>query len=135
MKEMLQGEGIIDIVNSYLKIALDSGFIGLAIFFGFFATILIGLRRVAKMPAVGGVDLRVYASGSFATLSGILVIIATVSSIDFVPYLYWSFAGLCVALIRIAYRERALSHIKGVSRADLPRMATSPSERQYLQRP
>jgi hypothetical protein len=33
--------------------------------------------------------------------------IATVSSIDVIPYLYWSFAGLCVALIRIAAVTRA----------------------------
>ena len=37
-----------------------------------------------------------------AILIGILVVLATASSIDFIPIVYWSFAGLSVALIRIA---------------------------------
>jgi O-antigen ligase len=102
MKQLVQGEHIIDIVNSYLKIALDSGLVGLSLFFSFFATILYGLWRVAVQER----DLSPYARASMATLIAILVTIGTVSSIDYVPYVYWSFAGLCVALIRIAYRER-----------------------------
>ena len=106
MQEMVQGQHIVDIVNTYLKIALDSGLVGLGLFLGFFATILIGLRRVAKFDAVQDIGFSGYARASMATLIAILVTISTVSSIDFVPYVYWSFAGLGVALIRIAYRER-----------------------------
>lgn len=36
MEEMRQGQGIIDIVNTYISIALGSGLIGLALFSGFF---------------------------------------------------------------------------------------------------
>ena len=73
---------------------------------GFFATILIGLRRVAKFDAVRDIGFSGYARASMATLIAMLATIGTVSSIDFIPYVYWSFAGLGVALIRIAYRER-----------------------------
>jgi hypothetical protein len=107
MQKMIQGEHIIDIVNSYLKIALDSGLVGLGLFLSFFAAVLIGLWRVVKFRAVQDIGLGPYARASMATLIAILVTIATVSSIDFISYVYWSFAGLCVALIRIAYRERA----------------------------
>ena len=41
-------------------------------------------------------------------LIAILVTIGTVSSIDFVPYVYWSYAGLCVAVIRVGYSERSV---------------------------
>jgi O-antigen ligase len=102
MLAMLQGEGIIDLVNSYLQVALKSGLIGLSLFLGFFVTILIGLRRLLKDIYVSE-----FAGASIATLVAILVTIATVSSVDFIPFVYWSFAGLSVALIRIGYRHRA----------------------------
>lgn len=39
-----------------------------------------------------------------ATLTGILVIIFTVSSITFIPVVYWSIAGLGVAYIQMVRR-------------------------------
>lgn len=106
MREMIQGEGIIDIVNTYLQIALRSGLVGLVLFSSFFLAILIGLLQLIKFRAAYDAGFSVYARASMATLCAILVTVATVSSIDFIPYVYWSFAGLCVALIRIGYRER-----------------------------
>jgi O-antigen ligase len=107
MKEMIQGEQIIDIVNSYLRIALDTGLVGLGLFVSFFAMVLVGLWRIRKLRELANMSMDKYASASIATLIAMLVTIGTVSSIDFIPYVYWSFAGLCVALIRIAYREQA----------------------------
>ena len=102
LKAMIQGEGIIDLVNTYLQVALNSGLIGLSLFLGLFATILIGLRRLIRDIYVSD-----FAAASTATLLAILVTLATVSSVDFIPFVYWSFAGLCVALIRIGHRQRA----------------------------
>jgi hypothetical protein len=42
-----------------------------------------------------------------ATLIGILVIIFTVSSITFIPVVYWSIAGLGVAYIQMVRRLHA----------------------------
>jgi O-Antigen ligase len=103
-----QGGGI-DIVNTYLEIALYSGLVGLSMFVGIFGTILIGLRRVLKFQASADANYNTYVRASIAILLAILVTIATVSSIDFIPYIYWSFAGLSVALIRIGYKERSLT--------------------------
>jgi O-Antigen ligase len=105
MKALVQGEGIIDTVNSYLQVALNSGLIGLGLFLGFFVTILIALRQVAKLDA--NRDVSRCAGALTATLLAILVTIATVSSVYFIPYIYWTFAGLSVALVRISRRERA----------------------------
>ena len=52
MVAMMQGEHIIDIVNTYLEIALRSGLVGLSLFVGVFATILLRLRRVLKFRGV-----------------------------------------------------------------------------------
>jgi hypothetical protein len=107
MRKLITGQQIVDVVNTYLGIALDSGVVGLSLFVGFFTTVLVGLKSVLKSSAVSHVDFSVYARTSIATLTGILVAIGTVSSVGFTPYVYWSFAGLCVALIRIASQERA----------------------------
>lgn len=102
MKQMMQGEGIIDVVNTYLGITLSYGLVGLGLFLSFFGSILFGLRRVSRQSGFN-----TSARALTATLVAILVTIATVSSVDFIPYVYWCVAGLSVALIRIAYAERA----------------------------
>ena len=103
MRELVQGEGIIDPVNSYLGIALDTGVIGLSLFAAFFASIMLELYRTIKRRfGKDRIYLNKYARAGFAILLGILVTIGTTSSIDYVPYIYWSFAGFCVALIRMA---------------------------------
>ncbi len=107
MLEMMQGEHIIDIVNSYLEITLRSGLIGLGLFISFFAAILIGLRRVLKFQAVTDRNFKACVRASIGILISMLVTIATVSIVDFIPYVLWPFAGICVALIRVGYKERS----------------------------
>ena len=105
---MLQGQHIIDIVNTYLEIALNSGLVGLGFFLAFFATILVGMLRVLKFEIVRKMELGAYMHASIATLVAMLVTIGTVSFIDYIPYVVWSFAGLCVALIRIAHQGQVV---------------------------
>lgn len=107
MQPLMQGIGMIDVVNTYLAVALYSGLVGLGFFLAFFCSIFLGLRRVRKLRAIRYSELDLYIRVAMATLAAMLVTIATVSSIDFVPYLYWSFAGLSVALIRIADKEQS----------------------------
>jgi hypothetical protein len=106
MQALIQGEGIIDTVNTYLVVTLSSGILGLILFTGFFGTIVIGLWRLAKSKLIVDHNAKTYARAMLATILAILVVIGTTSSISFVPYVYWSFAGLCVALIRIALGQR-----------------------------
>jgi O-antigen ligase len=109
MQAMVQGEGIVDTVNSYLEIALKSGMVGLSLFLGLFMAVLLGLWRVTKYDAYRKLGLGNCARALAATLLGILVTIGTVSSVEFLPYVYWSFAGLCVAFVRIALEQRAMA--------------------------
>src|SRR5262249_44478846 len=92
MQRLLYAECIIDIVNTYLRVALNAGLVGLGLFCGFFVTILIGLRRVLKMKAVRNTQLHTCARASIAVLIAMLFTIFTVSSTSFIPYVYWSFS-------------------------------------------
>jgi hypothetical protein len=101
MEQMRQGQGIIDIVNTYLAIALPYGLVGLTLFVLPFIYMLVVCfltrRRVAKF------DLQAESLGRalLGALVGILVTIATVSSICAVPTLYWMMLGMCVAYARV----------------------------------
>lgn len=48
MQSMVQGQGIIDIVNTYLNLALRFGVVGLALFVAFFASALLSLRKTLR---------------------------------------------------------------------------------------
>ncbi|MCP4185953.1 MAG: O-antigen ligase family protein, partial [Hyphomicrobiales bacterium] len=115
MISMIQGQGIIDIVNSYLGIALSYGFVGLFLFSSFFFIVLVNLRRSYKKLPAENSEMIIFGRAIFATLCAALITIATVSSISFVPYLHWSIAGLAVAYINIA-RETLIA-----SKNNLPR--------------
>lgn len=101
MQKMIQGQNIIDVVNTYLAVALNTGFVGLGLFLLFFAAILAGLARAFRALPESNAELRLTARALFATLCGVLVTIFTVSSVSHIPYFYWILAGLCVAQTRI----------------------------------
>lgn len=100
LEELRQGQGIIDLVNSYLNIALASGLVGLSLFASFFAVILVNIHK--GMQGLDKNDERhLLGRVLMATLIGILVIIFTVSSIIAIPVIYWAVAGLGLAYVRL----------------------------------
>jgi O-antigen ligase len=100
MQQLRQGQGIIDIVNTYLEVALASGLVGLSLFCGFFLVVLVEL--FAAMRRAGDRDGELYALGQtlFCALLGILAMIFATSSIALIPVVYWSIAGLAQAYAR-----------------------------------
>ncbi|MDP1674935.1 MAG: O-antigen ligase family protein [Burkholderiales bacterium] len=101
MQELRQGQGIIDIVNTYLAIGLGSGLVGLALFAGFFVTVAISIFKGMRLRADRNDESYALGQCLLATLLGIMVMIATVSSITVIPVIYWSVAGLGVAYARM----------------------------------
>lgn len=99
MQALVQGQGIVDIVNSYLQILLNYGVIGLALFLLFFGKLLLqSFRSVRTQPQAetyGKIGRSLIAS-----LVGTLVFIATTSSISVIPIVYLALAGLCMAYCR-----------------------------------
>lgn len=104
MEQMRQGEGIIDMVNSYLGVALPTGSVGLFLFVGVFGSSLIRLVRDCLDRHAQWEESRTVARALLAALVGVLVTIATASSIGAVPVVYWCLAGACAAFLRL---ERA----------------------------
>lgn len=116
MLRMIQGQGIIDIVNSYLQVALEFGLAGLVLFTGYFAYIALKLAMAFRSGEATDIN----HAALLGILVGMLFTISTTSSVTFIPYLYWAFSGLCVAALRTAPE-----HAASTSR-DVPGMAPAP---------
>jgi O-antigen ligase len=101
MQELVQGQGIIDIVNAYLRITLDSGLVGLSLYLG-----AVGLAILAAFRAIGparkiGSELESYCQGYFAALLGLSIILATTANtIAQIKEFTWILCGICVGLAR-----------------------------------
>jgi hypothetical protein len=105
MLRMIQGEGIIDLVNTYISVALRLGVVGLAVFVGIF--VWAGwLALKASRKAAADPDTALLGRTLVATLAGTMLTIFTVSSITVIPVVYWSLVALCVA-----YAQMVMSSI------------------------
>jgi len=105
MEELRQGQGIIDIVNSYVGIMLNTGVIGLAAYLGIFASMLWPLWRLRGMGAQEPEGAR-FAASLVATTLALLFVIVTTSSIVVIPQLLHMLAGLGVACARLYMPRR-----------------------------
>ena len=102
MQVLRQGEGIIDIVNSYIYILLFNGFLGLIIYLGIFCSAIAGLHKAMRKTQYSNPQLSLYCRAMLATLLGIMFTIFTTSSVDPIPIYIWAFIGLSVSLCRLA---------------------------------
>jgi len=114
IQELKQGQGIIDIVNTYAGIGLASGLVGLALFIGVFATAMLALwRRVRAEPE--GSDARALGRGLLAAMACMLVTIGTVSSISAIPITCYLLAGLASGYaLRARPAEQALPSMPAI---------------------
>lgn len=102
--------GIIDLVNSYIAITLSGGITSLAAFVGFFGWIVVKLYVAIRKQ--GESEVKLLQRCMLATMVAILFMIATVSSISFIPIVYWLIAGVSVASLKL----KAASNVFGASK-------------------
>lgn len=113
MSDMLQGEGIVDIVNSYLNIALATGMVGFSLFIWFFLSILFRLRK--SMRYIKDKSREEYACGRIllAAMLGIFVTISTNSFLGTLTSYMYIVAGIMLSYSRIIntkqYKDNAIS--------------------------
>ncbi len=101
MEEMRQGQGIIDVVNTYLAIALNSGLVGVSLYLGVFLSSVGGVGKGMLMLADRKTDHYRLGQALLATLMAIVVMITTVSSILVIETVNWVVIGLGVAYARM----------------------------------
>lgn len=102
MANLRQGDGIIDLVNTYLVVALDSGLFGIALVFTPYALTL--WREAGRFGQ--GAELRREGLPWIALTAGVMIAIFTVSPISIVqPILVWTVA---IALARLQDSQGSL---------------------------
>lgn len=104
---LMGGDGLIDIVNTYVGITLKSGFVGLGLFVGFFTLNIISVYRAMRSLPNEDSEEHLLGRTLLATLLATMVIIFTVSSISVIPITYWCIAGLSVAYAQMVRKETA----------------------------
>ena len=97
LEEMRQGQGIIDIVNSYVGVALAYGSIGLVLFvapsaYGLWAAWTTSRRLGRQDP-----DAEAAGRALATSMLGVLLVIGAVSHYFHIPIVHWLVVSLCVA--------------------------------------
>ncbi len=136
MQSLRTGLGIVDIVNTYIQVALETGLVGLGLFVGFFVLILLGIFQAMRSIRDKNSEERLLGRALFATLFAVLLVIFTVASITIIPMVYWSVAGLGVAyaqMIRMRRREQAASRKVRKGSTRVPVLQDSPRPAGALQ--
>lgn len=123
---MVQGEGIVDLVNTYLCIALSQGCVGLVLFVGVFAAAGARLFRAWTCAELSP-EAHLLGRSLISALVAMLVTIATVSPILCIPTVYWVLAGLCVGCARFLEPTAVSSkgNLRSSGKARTPRVSKS----------
>lgn len=95
LQSLRQGEHMIDLVNTYLGVAVGSGLVGLFFFVAAHVSALWRLWRL--VPLVDPNDAPLVRSWFCAYVTA-LIIMGTTSPIQEIPLLYWSLAGMAWGL-------------------------------------
>lgn len=101
MEDMVQGEGIVDIVNSYLNIVLGYGIPGLMLYVGLF---LLALFKVNKSRRkIKDKTSEEYLCGRvlIATMVAVMLAIFSTSSIGVIPTVIYSLVGIMLSYARV----------------------------------
>jgi O-antigen ligase len=101
MADLRQGEGIIDIVNTYLGVALNYGLVGLFCFLGF---ILLGMKRIytrSRELLRFDPDLALLGTSLIACIVATLVMIYSASFNLGAQKMFYVLAGLATAYSRL----------------------------------
>jgi hypothetical protein len=116
MQDLRQGEGIIDLVNTYAEIALFYGLVGISLFVGFMLIGLFKTYRLASKAKRTDPDSAMLGGSIAASILGVLLMLENSSLTGGLPIMYYVLAGLAAGY---AYRGRPPER-KAITKAHLP---------------
>lgn len=106
LENMRQGQGIIDIVNTYVSIGLRTGIVGLMLFIFIFIT---ASRSLSKELSNKKSNYTLHMQFQAKLLLSVCIItffyLGTVSSVGIIPYVYWSMLGIASSFIKYKDNE------------------------------
>jgi hypothetical protein len=100
MEDLRQGQGIIDIVNTYIGVLLFHGWVGLTLFLGFVLSALMGVFRAAKAAISTDADWALLGFNISACMIGIMFMLADCSLIFGAEKMFYLLIALAAAYAR-----------------------------------
>lgn len=97
LESMRQGQGIIDIVNSYVGVALAYGGVGLALFVAPSAYALWTAWTTSRRLAAQDLDAEAAGRALAVSMLGIVLVIGAVSHYFHIPIVHWMVVSVCAA--------------------------------------
>ena len=94
MQDLRQGEGIIDLVNTYAETALFYGVIGVGVFTGFILLAMGKTYRLARTLTINDPDAAILGATLVACVAGVLLMLASSSFMLCIPITYYLLGGL-----------------------------------------
>jgi O-antigen ligase len=104
LEELRGSDGIIDVVNTYVLVALNSGVVGLVLFAAPFVIVSVGIARALHAMRDKTSELHLLGRALLAALIAIAITIATTSPICTVPVVYMAIIGLGTRFLRMEVR-------------------------------
>jgi hypothetical protein len=102
LKDLRQGQGIVDLVNSYAEIALGYGSVGLVLFLLTIALPAVNAHRCYKDILTQEPELATLGRSLLATTAGLLVMISGNSFTQAIPATFFALVGILAAYSLIA---------------------------------
>ncbi len=106
MLPLYQGEGIVDIVNLYLGVAMTYGLVGLFLYLSFLATITLTLFKELFILKNRRAETFKCGKAFFCILIGLYLVMAVVANAPFLNTILFALCGLIVAYINMLKAER-----------------------------
>lgn len=94
MQDLRQGEGIIDVVNTYVNVLLSSGFVGLSLFLGFILIALFKAYAVCRRYMVTDRDFSMLGASLVSCILGTLIMMMDASFGTTLERMFYVLAGL-----------------------------------------
>jgi O-antigen ligase len=101
MQDLRQGEGIIDLVNTYAETALFYGLLGAGVFTGFILMALGKTYRSARELAKTDPDRAILGASLVACILGMLLMLADTSFMLGIQIMYYVLGGLATGYVSI----------------------------------
>ena len=109
MQGLRQGQGIIDVVNTYLGVTLYHGFAGLALFLAFQLLPLYRMRRAARQLPPSERDDMLLTGAISATFVGIIILLAD-GGLHYAPgSVFYALVGISEAYLAVLYAAKSQS--------------------------
>jgi hypothetical protein len=119
MQDLRQGEGIIDMVNSFASITVFYGLVGVTLWFGYFLILTARALLRARSLATTDPALATFGYGLIGTIAGLLMMLYASSFINLPEKIYYIMGAFCSAYLAV----------KATSAQTVPASAAPPAAR------